>query len=128
MSKETPSKQTYLAFKNGLLDHTNNWKELIAEEALIKGPLVNLKGKQNFIAVYESFYESVKSNVIHQLVEHRNLIITQISTTFVANNRRPFTLHMNEWITIQNGKVEAAIIYFDAAALQAADKDRYGRS
>lgn len=122
MSKIMSPKQVYEAFRQGLLADTDDWKKLIAEEATIVGPLVELKGKDSFIKIHESFFQSVERQVVHVLIEHDDLVITQISTTIETSKKKTVTLKINEWYTIKQGKIEALVVYFDTAVLNFADK------
>lgn len=122
MSKNLSPTEVYEAFRQGLLADTDDWKELIADEATIVGPLVELKGKDGFIRIHESFFNSVERQVVHQLVEHDDLVITQISTTIETSKKKTVTLKLNEWYTIREGKIEALVVYFDTAVLNFADK------
>lgn len=117
MSKVKSPSEIYHAFREGMLAETEDWKELIADEATIVGPLVQLKGKRGFINIHESFFQSVERSVIHKLVEHEDVVITQISTTIETPQKKTVTLDMNEWYTIKNGQIESLVVYFDTAVL-----------
>lgn len=120
----TPT-QVYETLREGMLSDTDNWKTMIAEDVTIVGPLVRLKGKDNFIKIHESWFQSVEKNVVHKLVEHNDLVITQISTTIETSNGKIVTLDLSEWYTIRQGKIEALEVYFDASVLKSADRNRY---
>jgi hypothetical protein len=117
MSKIKSPTEVYHAFREGMLADTEDWKELIADEATIVGPLVQLKGKRGFINIHEAFFQSVERSIIHKLVECKDIVITQISTTIETPQKKTVTLDMNEWYTIKNGKIEALVVYFDTAVL-----------
>lgn len=113
----TSPKAIHDAFRDSLLQHTDDWKTLVAEEITIKSPLVRLTGKSKFIKLYESFYKNVESNTVRKLVEHQDLIITQVSTAFKMSTKEPITMHINQWYTIREGQIQAVVIYFDASEL-----------
>lgn len=120
----TPT-QVYEILREGMLSDTDDWKNFIAEEATIVGPLVRLKGKDNFIQIHESWFQSVEKSIVHKLVEHHDLVITQISTTIETSNGESITIDFSEWYTIRQGKIEALEVYFDASVLKAMDRNRY---
>ncbi len=118
-------KQVYQMFMQSLLQDTDEWKTLIAEDITINAPLARLKGIEQCIEVYEAFYERVERTIINEIVEHEDLVITQISTTMETHYEKSVILDINEWYTIRNGKIENLVVYFDASILQSADRKRY---
>ena len=120
----TPT-QVYEALRQGMLSKQEDWKNMVADQATIVGPLVRTKGKKAFIEIHEAFFQTVQNQVVHQLVEHDDLVITQISTTIEATNKQVVVLHLSEWYTIRNGKIEALEVYFDPAVLRSTDRHIY---
>jgi hypothetical protein len=117
--------QTYKVFRKSLLQDTDEWREMFAEGITIHAPLARLKGIEACIAVHESFYETVERCVVTELVEHEDLVITQVSITIENKYKQSVLLDMNEWYTIRNEKIEDLVIYFDASVLNSPDKERY---
>lgn len=125
MPKIKSPAQVYATYRESLLQDTDEWMDLFAEDITIDAPLARLKGKQASIEVHQVFYETVERWVVHELVEHEDLVITQISTTIETQKGDSVTLDMNEWYTIRNGKIEDLVIYFDSSVLNTSDKSRY---
>lgn len=125
MVHNNTSRQVYTDFTTSLLQDTDDWKHMIAEDVSIHGPLAHFSGIEHCIAIHEEFYETVERRVIHELIEHENEIITQVSITIETQNKRSVTLDMSEWYTIRAGKIEDIIVYFDASILKSNDKNRY---
>lgn len=110
-------KQTFEAFFSRLLNHADNWRDLIANEATMVTPLINIQGKDKLILLYKTFYQTVQEKVIHQLVEKGDFVIARVSTTTKGNTGKTIRLKANEWYTIQEGKIVAIRIHFDTAVV-----------
>jgi limonene-1,2-epoxide hydrolase len=98
-----------------MLSKTEKWMTLLAEEVSLIGPLAQVTGKENFIAVNKPFFESIRGSEIYEIVEYNNYIITQISTDVAVPSGKVITLNVNEWYEIENGMIQSLKVYFDTA-------------
>lgn len=103
------------AFRQSMLSKTEEWTTLLAEEVSLIGPLAQVKGKENFIAVNKPFFESIRGSEVYEIVAHNNYIITQISTDVAVPSGKVITLNVNEWYEIENGMIQSLKVYFDTA-------------
>ena len=103
------------SFRQSMLSKTEEWMTLLDEDVSLIGPLAQVTGKDNFIAVNKPFFELIKGSEIYEIVEHNNYIITQISTDVAVLSGKVITLNVNEWYQIENGMIQSLKVYFDTA-------------
>ena len=106
-------KETYDAFRTGMLNKTDAWKHLLAENVILAGPLAQVKGEAAFIEINTPFFSSIKSSELHQCIESGNYIITRISTTLAVPSGKVITLEVSEWYEIKDGLIHSLQTYFD---------------
>lgn len=96
-----------------MLDKTDTWKDLLAEEVKLVGPLAAVEGKAAFIKVNEPFFASTRESQLHNLVENGNRIITQITTIVTAPDGETLALPVSEWYEFSEGKLTSLRVFFD---------------
>ena len=72
-----------------MLTNSSEWKELIAEDVLLDGPLSQARGKAAFIEINEPFFASIQQNELHDLVVQDERVITRITTVVEMPGGRP---------------------------------------
>jgi limonene-1,2-epoxide hydrolase len=68
--------------------------------------------------VNQSFFSSIDSSELNEIVEVDNKIITRVSTTVNVPSENKITLEINEWYEIVNDKITSLRVYFDASELK----------
>ena len=109
------SKQTYHTFRQSMLDQTDDWKDLLADDVKLVGPLAAVEGRDAFIEVNTPFFASIQESQLHELVEDGNRIITQITTIVTAPDGEPLALPVSEWYEFAEGKLTSLRVFFDTA-------------
>ncbi|WP_116126813.1 nuclear transport factor 2 family protein [Lewinella sp. IMCC34183] len=116
-------KSTFEHFRQSMLDHSDDWRDLLAEDVTLTGPLAQVTGREAFIEVNTPFFASVRSSELHEAVYDGDRVITRITTTVAGPDSKEFPLAVSEWYTIRKGKVTDLTVYFDSAALRQAMQD-----
>ncbi len=112
--------QVFEAFRASMLAKTDAWKELLAEEVNLIGPLAQVEGKSLFIEVNTPFFSSITDSTLYKVVETEDYIITQISTTVAVPSGETLTLEVSEWYEIKDGLIQSLRVYFDTAEFRKA--------
>lgn len=100
-----------------MLSKTDEWMGLLSEDVALIGPLAQVKGKENFIAINKPFFASIRGGELFQMVENGDYVITQISTEVEVPSGKTVTLNVSEWYEIQGGKISSLKVYFDTCEL-----------
>lgn len=112
--KNSP-KKTYDAFRASMMAKSDAWKDLLAENVKLTGPLAQVEGKASFIAVNTPFFQSIVDSKIHQMIESDDYILTRISTSVAMPSGKVITLEVSEWYEIKDNLLQSLIVYFDTA-------------
>lgn len=109
------TKEVFDAFRSSMLAKTEDWKNLLAEEVKLTGPLAQVEGKAAFIEVNTPFFASIQDSQLLELAESGDYMITQITTTVAVPSRESLTLNVSEWYRISDGLIQSLVVYFDTA-------------
>lgn len=107
------AKETYELFRVSMLENTEEWKTLLADDAVLVGPLAEVAGKDKFIEVNTPFFSSIIESELHEIIEQGDTIITRISTKIALPSGKELTLEVNEWYVIEGGLIQTLHVYFD---------------
>lgn len=107
--------QVYEAFRISMLAKNDDWKNMLAENVALTGPLAAVKGKAAFIEVNTPFFSSITNSQLHTLVASGHQIITQITTGVATPDGMGLDLKVSEWYEIDNGLIQSLTVYFDTA-------------
>lgn len=110
---------TFDTFRASMLAKTDDWKEIIADDVSLIGPLAQSKGKDSFIQINVPFFASIISSTLNEVVEIDDRIITQISIDLNTPAGNVVTLEVCEWYQIIGGKIVSLRVFFDTHPLLA---------
>ena len=110
----------YETFRTSMLNGSEDWKALLADDAQLHGPLASVEGKDAFIAVNEPFFASIQRSELRELVIDGRRVLTRIETTIMTPAGEDLTLRVAEWYTIKDGKIQSLEVYFDTVKMRAA--------
>ncbi len=106
-------KEVFQLFRQSMLSKTDEWMNLISDEASLIGPLAQVQGKKGFIEINKPFFDSIRASEILEVIEKGNYIITQITTDVEMPMGKVITLHVCEWYEIHDNKIKSLKVYFD---------------
>lgn len=112
--------EVFEAFRESMLAKTDTWMDLLAENVSLIGPLAQVEGKTLFIEVNKPFFASITDSTLYKVVETKDYILTQISTTVAVPSGETLTLEVSEWYEIKNGLIQSLRVYFDTAEFRKA--------
>lgn len=100
-----------------MLAKSDDWKNLIAEDVSLTGPLAQVQGKDAFIEINQPFFGSIQQSELLRIVTVNNLVITQITTGVETPACKVVRLEVSEWYEIVDHKIKSLRVYFDTASL-----------
>lgn len=107
------SLETYHAFAKAMLSGTDSWKEFIAEDVLLIGPIGRFEGMDAFVEINIPFFASIIGHELHHVVQQGSLVVTQISVDVKLPTSAEITLEVSEWYEIVDGKIQSLRTYFN---------------
>ncbi len=110
---DTTSLDNYHAFTKAMLSGTDSWKELVAEDVLLIGPIGRFEGMEAFVEINTPFFASIIGHELHHVVQQGSVVVTQISVDVKLPTSAEITLQVSEWYEFRDGKIQSLRTYFD---------------
>lgn len=108
----------YQAFRESMLAKNDAWQDMLSDDVRLKGPLAEIQGREQFIAINVPFFNSIQDSQLLEVVEKDHNVITRIITTVSTPGGSPLALEASEWYDIREGKIQSLITYFDSSELR----------
>ncbi len=93
---------------------TSGWKELVSENIHFKGPVAEVKGKQDFIELNEGFFPNVRGYEPINAFEGGNFVCLEGVFKVATPKGQEISFAMGEVYTVENGIIQSVRVYYDA--------------
>ncbi len=105
--------QIWRDYVTSMQEGNDRWQSLLADDIEFIGPLMQVKGKHEFIRLNQDFFKMVTGIDIQQYTSADKAVATQ--TRIKANSPRgnAFEFELAEFYGIENGKIRSLRIYYD---------------
>jgi ketosteroid isomerase-like protein len=92
---------------------SDRWQTLLADDIEFIGPVMQVKGKQEFIRLNQDFFKMVTGMEIERYAAADKAVATQTRIKANSPKGNAFEFELAEFYDIENGKIRSLRIYYD---------------
>ena len=101
------------SFAGSLQEGSQTWQDLLANDIEFIGPVMQTKGKDEFIKMNQEFMQMIRGFDIHKQVASDATVANECTLTLATPKQTEIDIKVVELFDIQDGKIQSLRVYYD---------------